>query len=227
MNKNSSSQLLIIKTVFINYLIEKGDKDFDGFMFNSPLVDFGSKSKELYSDAITLLTGLMCCCVNPMSMDRKLMMPGGRNVDIPVTYTAPENKDRDKSDSEVQSNVQISSWVSKIYSQYYFTTGVRPMYQVPNTAGFITGVERVHTKIQERLQNNNPITLKPFVVLASRSDDTLDADGIRNMIDAVGTARTEIELRDNSHDIFLSPDERDTNLAVDFIKAWMGRYEFV
>ena len=148
-------------------------------------------------------------------------------IDNPVTYTTPINEDGVAPDSEVQSEVQISSWASKLYSQYYFKTGVRPIYLVPNTAGFITGVEKVHAKIQERLVNDNPITLKPFILLASRSDDTLDAEGIRNMIDAVGTARTEIELRDNAHDIFLSPDERDTNMAVDLIKQWMGRYGFL
>ena len=101
------------------------------------------------------------------------------------------------------------------------------MYNVPYTAGFMTAVERVHTKIQHRLKNEYPISSKPFVMLSSRSDDTLNPEIMRTMIDALGNARTEIELRDNAHDIFLSLDERDTNLAVDFIKVWMDSHGFL
>ena len=88
------------------------------------------------------------------------------------------------------------------------------------------GVEVLQDKVRAKLADNDPITLKPFILLSSRSDDTLDSEGMRVLIDAIGTARTEIELRDNSHDTFLSHDKRDTDIAIDFIKVWLQRYNF-
>ena len=79
----------------------------------------------------------------------------------------------------------------------------------------VSRVDRFHENTQDRRKSDNLITFKPFVLLAAPgSDDTLNVDGIRTMIDAVGTDRMEIELRDYTHDINLSPGERDTNLSL-------------
>ena len=122
--------------------------------------------------------------------------------------------------------LSLSAWAAKLYSLYYFNTGTRPVYKVPITAGYMRGVEEVQDKIRAKLANKDPITMKPFIMLASRSDDTLDHEGMRVLIDAIGTARTEVELRDNAHDVFLSNDKRDTDLAIDMITTWLKRYGF-
>jgi len=212
--------------VLINYLIEKGDTAFNGFIFNAPFMDFGGVVFEIYAYIISYLTGNIQHFIAFMDMDYKLRLAGGLYIDYPVSYTTPSNEDISKPDIEKNNEVQISDWASKIYSLYYWETGVRPLYEVPKTAGFVTGAAQVHAKIQRRRVKDNPITMKPFVVLASRSDDTLDAEAIRTLIDAVGTARMEIELRDNSHDIFLSREKKDVKVAVDFVNAWMELNDF-
>jgi hypothetical protein len=39
--------------------------------------------------------------------------------------------------------------------------------------------------------------------------------------DWIGPARWEVELNDNGHGVFLSPDVSDTNMAIDMVAAWM------
>ena len=45
-------------------------------------------------------------------------------------------------------------------------------------------------------------------------------------IDAVGVNRTEIELSHNSHDVFLSSDADDVDLAVGIVVNWMSTNKF-
>ena len=224
--------------VLINYLMNNGDEAFDGFIFNSPFLDYGGGKNEIGPNFVSFMTGKW---INPLKlwrMDRVVSDKGDQPIKLDPSYTTSNsstssvyttprpNGDR-AYDMFSRYDVKINDWSAKIYSQYYFGTGVRPIYQCPPTAGFVTGVERVHAKIQQRLRKKKPITSKPFVILSSRADDVLNAEGMRTMIDAVGTSRTEIELGDNAHDVFLSLDDRDTNYAIDFIKVWMGRNDFL
>jgi hypothetical protein len=39
--------------------------------------------------------------------------------------------------------------------------------------------------------------------------------------DWIGPSRWELEMNDNGHDVFLSPDVSDTNMAIDMVAAWM------
>lgn len=192
--------------IFLNYLMEVGDDGFDGFVFNSPFMDFGGQGAEI---AANVVSGI-----------------GRFTTEF---YFDPEVPEKVKGKCTYKGNNQelvLTAWTSKLYSEYYFNTGTRPVYAVPLTSGYMKSVEIVQDKVRARLASKNPITMKPFVLVSSRSDDTLDSEGMRVLIDAVGTARTEIELRDNSHDTFLSHDIRDSNISIDFVKVWLQRYNF-
>ena len=70
------------------------------------------------------------------------------------------------------------------------------------------------------------VTLKPLVCITSRADDTLTASETLTRIDIVGPARFEIELHYNSHDVFLSEDEKDVKMAIDMVSTWMDSQGF-
>eukprot|EP00977_Amphora_coffeiformis_P019391 scaffold7213_cov166-Amphora_coffeaeformis.AAC.7 len=123
--------------------------------------------------------------------------------------------------------VVLSPWSAKLWSQYYFNWDSRPLYHVPMTGGFVKGVTRVHQKLQDLHDNNKPATIKPFLVVTSRGDDVLKLAETVSRAAWIGPTRTEVELNDNGHDVFLSQDTVDTALALDICKSWMKSRTFL
>lgn len=63
-------------------------------------------------------------------------------------------------------------------------------------------------------------------MITSRSEDVIDENDTITKIDYVGASRVEIELRHNSHDVFLSTEEPNVNMAINFVNVWMNSNEF-
>ena len=195
--------------VLLNYLMECGDDDnaFDGFIFNSPFLDWGFVGGDL-TELILEHVGFMEK-LGMLSMDKKLgvAVTPEELKDTPVRYLGQD--------------IVLCSWSAKIWSQYHFDFDTRPLYKVPMTGGFAKGVTAVHVKLEGRHKQKKIVTAKPFLCITSRGDDVLKAAETTSRADWIGPNRDEVELNDNGHDVFLSQDCGDTAMAIDMVKCWM------
>ena len=102
-----------------------------------------------------------------------------------------------------------------------------PSPSPPKTVGFARGVTMVHTKLEALHEKHRAVTAKPFLCITSRGDDVLKAPETLGRADWIGPGRWEIELNDNGHDVFLSYDVADTDMAIDMCLAWMKNRRLV
>jgi len=193
--------------VLLNYLMNYGDADFDGFIFNSPFLDWGFVGGDL-AEKLIESAGLLQK-IGLLSLNKKMNIPvtPAALKDTPTRYLGQE--------------IVLSAWSAKIYAQYHFDFDSRPLYDVPLTGGFCKGVTAVHTKLEERHRQKKIVTSKPFLCITSRGDDVLKSSETVSRADWIGPIRCEIELNDNGHDVFLSHDVSDTAMAIDMVKCWM------
>ena len=198
--------------VLLNYLMEKGDDAFDGFLFNSPFLDWGfvgGDLVELMLKNTNFLVGLGAM----EDMDTKMGVETTPPGTAPVKYLGTD--------------IVLSDWGARLWSLYYFSWAVRPMYKVPMTVGFAKGVTNVHRKMEDDFKKKHrPITIKPFLCITSRGDDVLKSEETLSRTDWIGPSRWEIELNDNGHDVFLSYDAHDTEMALDMCLVWMKNRRF-
>lgn len=200
--------------ILINYLMKRGDADFDGFMFNSPFLDWGadavgSELQEFVIEHIDIATSM-----NLLENDSKVGKKDTPDAlkETPLKYLNEE--------------ILLSDWSAKLWSQFYFDFRCRPLYSLPMTPGFAKGVNKVHKELLKKKKDKKFVTLKPIMCITSRADDTLTAAETLLRIDIVGPARYEIELHYNSHDVFLSEDEDDVRMAVEMARVWMDSKGF-
>jgi len=199
--------------ILLDYLIEKGDSFFDGFIFNSPFMDVPTGEGILETVADLGIDNLgFCKAIGALDDDW-----------FPGDAVPPETIEPIKYMGET---IVMSNWSMKLFSQYYFPFHNRPMYNVRYTVGFFDGVNKVHKKVKAIRDNKWAITSKPFVVISSRSDDTLDSNDTMSQVDWIGPGRCEIELKDNAHDVFLSQEEKDNKMALDSVVNWMKAQQF-
>ena len=194
--------------VLLNYLMERGDDDvFDGFLFNSPFLDWGFVGGDIV-ELVLEHTGIL----DKMGL-----------LSLDNTVGAAETPDELKETPlrYLNREVVLSPWSAKLWSQYHFDWACRPLYQVPMTGGFAKGVTAVHDKLKNWHDQSKPVTTKPFLCITSRGDDVLKAAETTSRADWIGPNRWECELNDNGHDVFLSTDVNDTLLALDMCKVWM------
>jgi hypothetical protein len=194
--------------VLINYLMQKGDDAFDGFIFNSPLM---TVTDGEFTDCILGKFGQ----IQPLSNDCMLNVtkPPEELKDTPIVYLGDE--------------IVIYAWSAKLWSQHYFDYRCRNMYKVPTTVGFAKGVLNVHSNLLKWKKEKKYVTFKPFICIASRADDTLtSSEETLSRIDYVGPSRCEVELSYNAHDVFLSDKESNVKMAVTTVRNWMETHGF-
>ena len=127
----------------------------------------------------------------------------------------------------IQEEVVLGDWFAKFWTLYYFDWCDRPLYHVPMTTGFAQGVTKVHRKLEEcHKKKKRPVTTKPFLVITARGDDVLCAPETLSRADWIGPNRWEIELNHNAHDIFLSADKCDTDMAIELVEVWLKQRRF-
>ena len=191
--------------VLLNYLMTAGDAAFDGFLFNSPFLDWGFVGGDMV-EFVLENTGFLerFAGKTPGSKMGVETTPDGL---VPVSYLGQD--------------IVLSDWSARLWSLYYFDWGSRPLYKVPMTIGFAKGVTAVHKKLQAFAKAKRPVTAKPFLCITSRGDDVLKAPETLSRADHIGPGRWEIELNDNGHDIFLSYDKNDTDMAIAMCLTWM------
>ena len=198
--------------ILLNYLMQHGDKAFDGFIFNSPFLDWGFVGGDMVEFALKRMDTMQNWA--GMAIDKKLDAAATPEPlkDRPIRY--------------LQEDIVISDWSARVWSLHYFDWGIRPLYKVPMTVGFAIGVTNVHKALEALHKKKRCVTAKPFLVITSRGDDTLKAFETLDRADWIGPARSEIELNDNGHDVFLSSDKDDTDMAIDMVAAWMKNKRF-
>jgi len=199
--------------VLINYLMTKGDAFFDGFLFNSPFLDWsadavGSEMEEFVIEHFSMVTNL-----TSMGNDSKLS-------------AGPCVAEGCKAVDYYGSQIILDGWTAKIWSLYFYDFRSRPLYKVSMTPGFAKGVTGTHKKLAEYKKQKKCVTMKPILCITSRADDVLTASETLTRIDTVGPNRCEVELLHNAHDIFLSNEEADVNMAIQICSTWMGRNNF-
>jgi len=204
--------------VLINYLMKKGDAEFDSFIFNSPFLDWGADAvgSELFEVVLEHLNA-------PLAL--KLL---SNDSTLGAKETPKEVKEKLGGEplKYLNSDIRMSAWSCKLWSQYYFDFRSRNLYDVPMTVGFATGVTAVHNELLKWQSEKKFVTLKPFMCITSRADDTLTAAETLKRIDIIGPGRCEFELRHNAHDVFLSEHKEDVDMALALIKAWMSNNGF-
>jgi hypothetical protein len=199
--------------ILINYLMKMGDDSFNGFIFNAPFLDWednadGTMTEMLGENVLGLMENF-----GVLSNDRKFgVVPTPKRFEEPSVYLGDE--------------IVLSAWSAKLWSQYFFDFRCRTLYSVPITVGFANSMTKVQNEIIEMKNDKKFITLKPFACIASRADDTLSAKETLNRIDFVGPARCELELRHNAHDVFLSTEKSDVDMAVDMVHDWMDAHGY-
>ena len=201
--------------ILINYLMKKGDNDFDGFIFNSPFLDWSGDATGNQVNEIILENINVPLKLGIMNNDTKL-----NGIQIPKELASTPF-------TYLDTEIVIDAWPTKIWTQYYFDFRSRPLYKVPMTAGFAKGVSKVHREILKWKTEKKFITAKPFMCITSRADDVLNEAETAMKIDMIGPMRCEFELCHNAHDVFLSIDESDLNMALDLTKAWMECNGFI
>jgi hypothetical protein len=198
--------------ILINYLMKMGDDYFDGFIFNAPFLDWnnagGTMTEMLGENVLGLMENF-----GVLSNDRKFgVVPTPERFEEPSVYLGDE--------------IVLSAWSAKLWSQYFFDFRCRTLYSVPITVGFANSMTKVQNEIIEMKNDKKFITFKPVACIASRADDTLSAKETLNRIDFVGPARCELELRHNAHDVFLSTEKSDVDMAVDMVHDWMDAHGY-
>ena len=198
--------------ILLNYLMDCGDEAFDGFVFNSPFLDWGFVGGDMVEFALEHLGVLQN--LRAMNDDAKIgvAVTPSEFAESPIRY--------------LNEDIVLSDWSAKFWSLYHWEWSTRPLYQVPMTVGFAGGVTDVHRKLEVRAKAKQAVTSKPFLVITSRGDDVLVAHETLSRADWIGPSRWEIELNDNGHDIFLSHDVADTDLAMDLVACWLKRLKF-
>jgi alpha-beta hydrolase superfamily lysophospholipase len=199
--------------ILLNYIMEHGDGAFSAFVFNSPFMDWGWVGGDLLEFALEHV-GLLNK-LNVLPNDKKIGVVATPSVleKTPIHYLGQD--------------VVLSDWSARLWSMYYFDWSTRPLYKVPMTVGFAQGVTAVHRKLQERNAQNRAITSKPFLVITARGDDVLKSPETLSRADWIGPARTEMELNDNGHDVFLSGDYHDSQMAIDLVAVWLKNKKLV
>ena len=192
--------------VLLKYLMEMGDDYFTSFIFNSPFLDWGHCGGDLYEFIIE--RGFT-------KMPRMLL---DNDFKFNVIQTPDEFMEPIKCMGD---EIVISAWAAKLWSQYFFDFRCRPLHQVPLTIGFTNGVTGVHEELLKMKEDKKYVTVKPMLCITSRGDDTLESDETLTRIDIVGPNRSEIELHHNAHDVFLSSEKSDTDMALKMVQGWM------
>ncbi|KAL3940367.1 MAG: hypothetical protein SGBAC_005095, partial [Bacillariaceae sp.] len=159
--------------VLLNYLMEVGDEAFDGFLFNSPFLDWGFVGGDMV-EFVLENTGFLQTLAR-LQKDSKMGVAKTPEGTEPVNYLGKE--------------IVLSDWSARLWSLYYFDWGSRPLYKVPMTVGFAQGVTHVHRKLQARAEDKRPLTAKPFLCITSRGDDVLKAPETLSRADWIGPGR--------------------------------------
>jgi alpha-beta hydrolase superfamily lysophospholipase len=201
--------------ILLNYIMEHGDDAFAAFVFNSPFMDWGFVGGDMIEfvlEHVGLLNKLHVVR-NDKKIDDFLYKTPSALEKTPIHYLGQD--------------VVLSDWSARIWSMYYFDWSTRPLYGVPVTVGFAQGVTGVHRKLQERNAQNRAITSKPFLVITAQGDDVLKSDETLTRADWIGPCRTEMELNDNGHDVFLSGDHHDSEMAIELVAVWLQNKNFL
>jgi alpha-beta hydrolase superfamily lysophospholipase len=200
--------------ILTNYLMEYGDTAFDGFIFNSPFLDWGFVGGDMVEFALKRMSLLQKVTFGHLPNDTMMgIVPTPDELKgTPIRY--------------LDHDVVPSDWSARIWSLYYFDWGSRPLYNVPMTVGFAKGVTAIHLKLEKLHRKKRVVTLKPLLVITSRGDDVLKAPETLTRADWIGSNRCEVELDNNGHDVFLSQDKDDVDMAVDMVAAWMKNQKF-
>lgn len=198
--------------ILLNYLMDCGDEAFDCFVFNSPFLDWGFVGGDMVEFALENVG--MLANLGAFSDDTKVgvAVTPAEFADNPIHY--------------LNEDIVLSDWSAKLWSLYHWEWSARPLYQVPMTVGFARGVTGVHRKLAARAASKQAVTSKPFLAITSRGDDVLVAHETLSRADWIGPSRWEIELNDNGHDVFLSHDVADTEMAMDLTVCWLKRMKF-
>lgn len=193
--------------VLIKYLMERGDDFFTSFIFNSPFLDWGHCGGDL------------CEFILENGFDKAKFLG---IVDLTFSMNGAATPEEWKEPIKCMGDeIVLNAWSAKLWSQYFFDFRSRPLHTVPLTIGFVNGVTGVHEQIARWQKRKKYVTLKPMLCITSRGDDTLESSETLTKIDAIGPNRSEVELHHNAHDIFLSAERSDVQLAFSMVEAWM------
>jgi len=192
-------------TILLNWIIKNGDDDFNAFLFNGPFLDWGHVGGDLKEFALEHLTNFLVR-INIWSNEE--VIDGKETPDVykgdPIEYLGRE--------------VVPSAFSGRYFSQYYFEWSMRILYSGTLTAGFARGATNAFGVIEDAA----PVTSKPTLVLASLSDDVVDAEEMEELsASMISRDRTFVGLPYSSHDVFLSGDEDDTREAIAVAREWI------
>jgi alpha-beta hydrolase superfamily lysophospholipase len=196
---------------------------FDGFVFNSPFLGWGWDVGPIERFFIS------CAPPRPQPSARRL---AARRLRAVCDRLSPPSRGRYApsllmalrvwtASTELTAAGGPNSWGLQYYSQYEFDPASRPLYLVPVTAGFCRAINRAHWLLRSTGRAGVPVTLKPFLVMASKMDDVLKGNETLRAAHAIGPSRTLLELAYARHDVFCSAEAEVVRAALAHLSAWL------
>jgi alpha-beta hydrolase superfamily lysophospholipase len=188
--------------ILLNYVIAKGDDQFDAFLFNSPFLDWAHAGffGELALHHVPRL----------LKNSSNYIDPGKTPDDLkatPIMYLGKE--------------IIAQTWgCQSIHSIYYSEWADRNKYEAALTVGFIRACNSAFKKIN---CHKGPIISKPILVMTSLSDDVLDASEVTALSKHANEDRQIIQYRYNAHDVFESSDPEDSMAAIADAKTFLEK----
>jgi len=111
----------------------------------------------------------------------------------------------------------------QVWALYRYHPNLRPLYYTPHvTSGFLASVAMTQDTLMN--QKHPPISC-PTLLVGSRGDEVLCCEDNHEVADkvTVKSKLTKITLKDNAHDVFLSAEKEDNELAIQKLMEWVDK----
>lgn len=124
--------------------------------------------------------------------------------------------------SLVEKGRGLSAYSLKVWSQYYFPAA-NPSSALRSMAALNTTTEwaKAVTVAQGRLKKSSP-TLLPVFGITSICDAWVNTDTVMTTIDVLGPNRTEVQVANAEHDVFLSVSKQKVDECVHYLLTWLS-----
>jgi alpha-beta hydrolase superfamily lysophospholipase len=132
----------------------------------------------------------------------------------------------------VQEGEGVSAYALRIWSQFYFDVskasfgdlppGLRSIANLNTTAEWAKAVTMAQKAI--RAKENHGRFHKPIFIISSVSDAWVSSEESLTIVDCIGPVRTEIQVYNAEHDVFLSTTRAKCDECIQHLLTWLASY---
>lgn len=132
----------------------------------------------------------------------------------------------------VQDGQGVSPYALRVWSQFYFDVsketfagmppGLRSIANLNTTAEWAKAVTAAQKAI--RAKENHGRFQKPIFIISSVSDKWVSSEEALTIVDCIGPVRTEIQVYNAEHDVFLSTTRVKCDECIQHLLTWLASY---